>query len=131
MKKAIGYLRVFLHVDDIQDEHATDFSRYHVALCDGFLRLQLIEKLLSVLRPMPLELDGNNSRQFTVDTIRINNCNDALYRTNSLQPRNTPEARRWRETNLIRQRVVRQIGVLLQRYQDAMIDLIQFSVHAE
>ena len=69
MKKAIGYLRVLLHVDDIQDEHATDFSRYHVALCDGFLRLQLIEKLLSVLRPMPLELDGNNSRQFAVDTI--------------------------------------------------------------
>lgn len=93
MKQTVSNIRILLHVDNIQDEHATNLSSDHVALRDGFFFLELIKEFFPVLRAMSFELDGHDSCQMSFEAIRVNDCNDPLNCSNSLQLRDTPKAR--------------------------------------
>jgi len=84
VEEAICQLSVVIHVNDIQNKHASDLTSNHVALRDGFLLFELIEEVFSMLRAVPFELDGYDSCQMSLQTVRIDNGNDPLNCANSL-----------------------------------------------
>ena len=84
MKEAVGDLCIFVHINDVQDEHTSDLSSNHVALRDGSFRFELIEEFFPMVRAMAFKLDSHDGCQMSLDAIRVNDCNDPLNRAHAL-----------------------------------------------
>ena len=83
-----------------------------------------------MLGAVPFKFDRYDDGEFPVEAIGINDRNDPLNCSNSLEPWDPSETGRRRKPDPLGQDIVWQVGILAQDVQNVMVYLIKVFAHA-